>query len=81
MIRRRAGSRFKRGESGDAETGGYLHVLHDFEEQVAHPVDACFKRLEPPPMPKAEMHFRTSRPWQDGQDIWPPPVIETSSSK
>jgi len=59
----------------------YLQELQDFDEQVEHPLDGCFNRLEPPPMPKAEISFRMSRLSQDGQQIRPSPLIVTSFSK
>jgi len=35
-------------------------VLQDFVEQVVQPDEEALMRLEPPPMPKQEIIFRTS---------------------
>jgi hypothetical protein len=35
-------------------------VLHDLVEQLAQLDEEAFRRLDPPPMPKQEIIFRTS---------------------
>ena len=42
-------------------------MLHDLVEQVVQPDEEALMRLEPPPMPKAEIIFRGSGSPQSGQ--------------
>jgi hypothetical protein len=42
-------------------------VLHDLVEQVVQPDEEVLIRLEPPPMPKAEINFRGSGAPHSGQ--------------
>jgi len=42
-------------------------VLQDFVEQVVQPGEEALIRLEPPPMPKAEINFFGSGAPQSGQ--------------
>jgi hypothetical protein len=56
-------------------------VLQDVAEQVVQEFEAVFKRLLPPPMPKAEINFRTSEEPHSGQTTPPSPPRRTSISK
>jgi hypothetical protein len=56
-------------------------VLQDLLEHVEHEVEAAFRRLLPPPMPKAEKSFWTSPAPQSGQPTPFSPPNRTSDSK
>ncbi len=60
---------------------GQLHVLHDFVEQVVHPEEASLSRLEPPPMPKEDINFRTPEAPHSGHLMVFSAPIETRLSK
>jgi hypothetical protein len=44
-------------------------VLQDFVEQLVQPDEGALIRLEPPPIPKAEMAFRGSPAPHSGQTV------------
>ena len=56
-------------------------VPQDLVEQVVQELEAVLIRLAPPPIPKAEMSFRTSGAPHSGQETPFSPPIRTSASK
>jgi hypothetical protein len=56
-------------------------VLQDLLEQVEQEAEAVFRRLLPPPIPKAEISFRTSAEPHCGQQTPFSPPSRTSASK
>jgi len=59
----------------------YRQVLQEGLEQEAQPLEELFKRLDPPPMPKAERSLRTSRAPQKAQTTSFSPPRRTRASK
>jgi hypothetical protein len=55
-------------------------VLQDELEHEEQPLPDALIRLAPPPMPKAEMSFRTSAPPQCGQRTSGSPLMRTRDS-